>query len=327
MTLSHLEGRTIRFLVDDAMKFLAREQRRGRTYHGIVMDPPSYGRGPGGEIWKWEDQLSQLIQAAGQVLDPQALFFLINSYTTGYSSVVLDNLLRTTLGKRAADSLLPGMSSCRSAAISCACPAVFTAAGVMKMTKWSILFEDNHLLVVEKPVKHRRAGRQQRGSGSSDAVETGSEGALPQARQRLSRSGSPAGPAGRRGHGFRQDLQSSIPLSDQIRTRQIRKQYLAVLCGRPQPACATLQDYLVKNEKRNLVHVASPREPGARAASLSYQLLEFRDGLSLVSIELQTGRPHQIRVQFSSRQWPLWEISVTIRKPSPGSRSPCGPGS
>ena len=108
MTLSHLEGRTIRFLVDDAMKFLAREQRRGRTYHGIVMDPPSYGRGPGGEIWKWEDQLSQLIQAAGQVLDPQALFFLINSYTTGYSSVVLDNLLRTTLGKTRSGFIVTG---------------------------------------------------------------------------------------------------------------------------------------------------------------------------------------------------------------------------
>ena len=176
----------------------------------------------------------------------------------------------------------------------------------MKMTKWSILFEDNHLLVVEKPVN---IAVQEDSSGDPDLLTLLKQ----DLKERCHKPGNvylglvhrldrPVGGV----MVFAKTSKAASRLSNQIRTRQIRKQYLAVLCGRPQPACATLQDYLVKNEKRNLVHVASPREPGARAASLSYQLLEFRDGLSLVSIELQTGRPHQIRVQFSSRQWPLW---------------------
>ena len=63
MTLSHLENRTIRFIVDDVLKFVAREKRRGHTYQGILMDPPSYGRGPNGEVWKLEDQINELVNA------------------------------------------------------------------------------------------------------------------------------------------------------------------------------------------------------------------------------------------------------------------------
>lgn len=98
--LSHLEHQTIRFIVDDAMKFVQREKRRGKTYHGIIMDPPSYGRGPGGEIWKIEDQLVPLINACLEVLDQDALFFLINSYTTTFSTSVIDNIARMTILKK-----------------------------------------------------------------------------------------------------------------------------------------------------------------------------------------------------------------------------------
>ncbi len=97
MRLSHLEQHKIRFIVDDVLKFVAREKRRGRTYHGIVMDPPSYGRGPGGEIWKIEDQLYPLICACLEILDPSPLFFLVNSYTTGFSPTVLYNILHGTV--------------------------------------------------------------------------------------------------------------------------------------------------------------------------------------------------------------------------------------
>ena len=97
MRLSHLEQHKIRFIVDDVLKFVAREKRRGRTYHGIVMDPPSYGRGPGGEVWKIEDQLYPLICACLEILDPDPLFFLVNSYTTGFSPMVLYNILNTTI--------------------------------------------------------------------------------------------------------------------------------------------------------------------------------------------------------------------------------------
>lgn len=97
MALSHLENRTIRFIVDDVLKFVAREKRRGHTYQGILMDPPSYGRGPNGEIWKLEDQINELVNACLDILDDDALFLLVNSYTTGFSSIVLENILRTTV--------------------------------------------------------------------------------------------------------------------------------------------------------------------------------------------------------------------------------------
>lgn len=100
MELSHLENHKIRFIIDDVLKFVAREKRRGRTYQGILMDPPSYGRGPNGEIWKLEDQISELVSACLEILDEDALFFLVNSYTTGFSSIVLENILRTTILKK-----------------------------------------------------------------------------------------------------------------------------------------------------------------------------------------------------------------------------------
>lgn len=100
MELSHLTNKKIRFIVDDVLKFVEREKRRGRTYHGIVMDPPSYGRGPNGEVWKIEEQIVNLIKACMEILDDEPLFFLINSYTTGFSSVVLENIMKRTLMER-----------------------------------------------------------------------------------------------------------------------------------------------------------------------------------------------------------------------------------
>ena len=100
MVLSHLEDRRIRFIVDDVLKFVAREKRRGRTYHAIIMDLPSYGRGPKGEIWKIEEQLYPLVSACLDILDPHPLFFLINSYTTGFPASVLRNILSSTVLRR-----------------------------------------------------------------------------------------------------------------------------------------------------------------------------------------------------------------------------------
>ena len=95
--LSHLQNAKIRFIVDDCLKFVEREKRRGHTYHGILMDPPSYGRGPNGEMWKFEKEITGLLQACLEILADHALFFLINSYTTGFSSIVLDNMMKTMI--------------------------------------------------------------------------------------------------------------------------------------------------------------------------------------------------------------------------------------
>ena len=97
MRLSHLENNSIRFICDDCLKFVQREYRRGNKYDAIIMDPPSYGRGPNGEVWKFEDSLYVLIEACNKILSDKPLFFLINSYTTGVSSTVLANILKTTI--------------------------------------------------------------------------------------------------------------------------------------------------------------------------------------------------------------------------------------
>ncbi len=95
-----LADRPVRFLVDDAMKFVLREARRGNVYDGILMDPPSYGRGPTGEMWKIEEDLFPLVAACADILSPDARFFLINSYTTGLAPTVLSNILRVALKSR-----------------------------------------------------------------------------------------------------------------------------------------------------------------------------------------------------------------------------------
>ena len=100
MAASGLQNRPIRYIVDDVVKFVNREIRRGNTYDAIIMDPPSYGRGTNGEVWKFEENLPALIELCSNVLSDKPLFFLINSYTTGISSMVLENLLNLTISKK-----------------------------------------------------------------------------------------------------------------------------------------------------------------------------------------------------------------------------------
>lgn len=95
--LSGLADRPVRWLVDDCGKFVAREQRRGNTYDAIVMDPPSYGRGPGGEVWKLEEQIDGLIEQCATLLSDNPLFFAVNSYTAGLSPSVMQYMLETRL--------------------------------------------------------------------------------------------------------------------------------------------------------------------------------------------------------------------------------------
>ena len=113
---SGLSDAPIRYLVDDCTKFVERELRRGNKYDAIIMDPPSYGRGPKGEIWKIEESVFPFIQLTSQLLSDQPLFFLINSYTTGLQPAVLSYMLHTVLdpihkGKVEADEVGPPVSS------------------------------------------------------------------------------------------------------------------------------------------------------------------------------------------------------------------------
>lgn len=98
--LSGLAKDSARWIIDDALKFVQREIRRGSRYDAILMDPPSYGRGPGGEVWKLEDTAFALVDACAQALSDTPLFFLFNGYTTGLQPAVLSNLLRLSVVKR-----------------------------------------------------------------------------------------------------------------------------------------------------------------------------------------------------------------------------------
>ena len=97
---SGLEKKPVRYIVDDVVKFVNREIRRGNKYDAIIMDPPSYGRGTNGEVWQFEDNIYDLVELCTKVLSDNPLFFLINSYTTGVSSTVLANILNLTVKKQ-----------------------------------------------------------------------------------------------------------------------------------------------------------------------------------------------------------------------------------
>lgn len=102
--LSGLADRPQRWIVDDCGKFAAREERRKSYYDAVIMDPPSYGRGPNGEVWKLEDQIYDLVGSVSKILSDNPLFFLINSYTTGLSPSVMKYILQSTLSERFPDA-------------------------------------------------------------------------------------------------------------------------------------------------------------------------------------------------------------------------------
>lgn len=97
VALNNLEDKSIRYLTDDVLKFVKREIRRGNKYDGILMDPPSYGRGSNGEVWTFEDNIKELIELTSQLLTNDALFFIVNSYSAGYSGVIIENLIKQNI--------------------------------------------------------------------------------------------------------------------------------------------------------------------------------------------------------------------------------------
>lgn len=97
--LNNLDHKTVRFIVDDCVKFVTREIKRGRRYDIVILDPPSYGRGPNNEVWKIEEQLVPLLQLIKNVLSDDPCFVLLNSYTTNLSASVIENIMRSTLGE------------------------------------------------------------------------------------------------------------------------------------------------------------------------------------------------------------------------------------
>lgn len=112
INLSGLSGRPIRYIVDDCAKFVEREIKRGKKYDAIIMDPPSYGRGPSGEMWKIENNLCDFVKLCKGVLSDNPLFVLINSYTTGLQPMVLRNILDLTFDGGTTDAYEIGLETC-----------------------------------------------------------------------------------------------------------------------------------------------------------------------------------------------------------------------
>ncbi len=100
LRLSGLSDAPVRYIVDDCRKFVMREIRRGHKYDGIVMDPPSYGRGPSGEVWRLEDSVYELVSLAASLLSDSPLFFLVNSYTTGLSPLSMEYIMNVMIKKK-----------------------------------------------------------------------------------------------------------------------------------------------------------------------------------------------------------------------------------
>lgn len=126
--LSGVAADRVRTIVDDCSKFVAREYKRGKRYDAVVMDPPSYGRGPNGETWKLEDCICDLVESATHILSERPLFFLLNSYTTGLQPTVMHNVLRRYLPRGNVESYevtLPTEE--KDIILPCGCSALWTA--------------------------------------------------------------------------------------------------------------------------------------------------------------------------------------------------------
>ena len=118
----------IRYIIDDCMKFVAREIKRGNRYDAVIMDPPSYGRGPNGEMWKIEDNLFEFVEKCALLLTDKPLFFLINSYTTGLQPTVIENLLKLCLKNYDGEfeSYEVGLPTDEKIILPCGCSGLFT---------------------------------------------------------------------------------------------------------------------------------------------------------------------------------------------------------
>jgi len=126
LRLSKLDITKARFIADDCLKFVTREIKRGKKYDAVIMDPPSYGRGPSGEMWKIEDNLFSLVKTTTKVLSDNPLFYLINSYTTGLQPQVLNNILTLSLKGKKVESYEVGLPTKEGIVLPCGSSAIWS---------------------------------------------------------------------------------------------------------------------------------------------------------------------------------------------------------
>ena len=128
VALSNVDTTHVRYIVDDCLKFIQREIKRGNKYDAIIMDPPRYGRGANGEVWKIENSIHDLVEKCREVLSDNPLFFLINSYTTGLQPTVMENILKMSLNGLGGkfDAYEVGLPTNEGIVLPCGCSALWT---------------------------------------------------------------------------------------------------------------------------------------------------------------------------------------------------------
>ncbi|MHA6251483.1 RluA family pseudouridine synthase [Oceanobacillus sp. CAU 1775] len=184
--------------------------------------------------------------------------------------------------------------------------------------KLTVLYEDNHLIFIEKPVNIPVQEDESQDLDLLNMVKA-------DIKERFNKPGNvyvglvhrldrPVGGV----MVFAKTSKAASRLSDVIRRNKMEKKYLAIVRGKPTKTIDRLEDYLVKDKQKNMVRITGPNQKDAKKAILEYEVLGTKDDLSLVSINLITGRPHQIRVQFASRGFPLYgdqRYGVKVNKP------------
>lgn len=285
MELSGLSERPVRYIVDDCKKFVRREINRGRRYDALIMDPPSYGRGPNGELWKIEEDLYDFVELCSGALEKTPLFVLINSYTTGLQPAVLKNILTKFFGDRggrieAYEVCLP--TDEEGIVLPCGASGLFRSDKAEKRMKKQftmedvpVLYEDKHIIVVVKP---QNMPSQEDKSGDTDLFNLLKE----YIRQKYDKQGNVfLGLVHRldRTTGglmvFAKNSKCAARLSEAIKNGEVDKRYLAVLVGKPREKSATLVNYLKKNSLTNTVYVATETTGGRQALGAFVQAARF----------------------------------------------------
>ncbi|KAI4453711.1 soleucyl-trna synthetase [Holotrichia oblita] len=305
--LSKVSNNNVRYIIDDCVKFVGREIKRGVLYDAIIMDPPSYGRGPGGEVWKIEDSIYDLVMLTKGVLSDNPLFYLINSYTTGLQASVIDNIVSIAMSEFGGthsgyEVLLP--TSEKGIVLPCGNSALWQAEKEKNNTLGHST--DNHVLVVVKP---QNIPTQADSSGDKDLLtmlkeyrktkENKPGEAFVGLVHRLDR---PTGGV----MVFAKTSKAAARLSDQITSGDFDKRYFAVTVGTPKIPQARISDYLVKDEANNIVTRVPAKIEGAKKAELDYKVLQNTSQIALVDIDLITGRSHQARVQMAGLGTPIF---------------------
>ncbi len=307
LALSGLSGRPVRILADDCMKFVKREQRRGNRYDAVVLDPPSYGRGADGKVFR---RGGRPLRAGGRGRKAPVRYSAVFYNQLLYYGAVLRCYAQHTgdMPKRARRHGRGGRPL----------PSGGKPGGAVALRHdravgkaMNVLYEDNHIIVAVKP---QNMPSQADSSGDADFLSM----VKAYVKERYGKPGEayiglvhrldrPAGGV----MVFARTSKAAARLSRQISAREMEKDYFAVVGAGILPPIARLEDHLVKDRAANTSRAVPENEPGAKPAVLEYETVGTAGGASLLDISLYTGRPHQIRVQLSHAGAPIVGMRAT----------------